>query len=252
MKEEWINIVVSKVVMAVYVAPGTGKNVHRNRPYHGLVLNDESSEKDYIFADGKVLHTYGGNLFYLPEGTTYRVIHKKMGGCYAVNFKAELSGDPFSISIRNRDAILKYFKSAERYWYHPSETSHVGMLEALYGIIHTMGKELKRAYLPNSRTALLAPAVEKMSVDFKDNSLTVSPLADLCGISETYFRRIFMNVFGVTPKEYIINLRIDYAKRLLESDQFSVSEIAVLCGYAEPCHFSREFTKRVGTPPNKY
>jgi AraC-like DNA-binding protein len=45
---------------------------------------------------------------------------------------------------------------------------------------------------------------------------------------------------------------MDYAKNLLKSDDFSIAEIATLCGYAEPCHFSREFTKRVEIPPSQY
>ena len=36
------------------------------------------------------------------------------------------------------------------------------------------------------------------------------------------------------------------------SEQFSISEIAEMCGYAEPCHFSREFSKRIGTSPKGY
>ena len=46
--------------------------------------------------------------------------------------------------------------------------------------------------------------------------------------------------FGKNPKEYLIEKRMSYAKQLLSSGQFSVSEVAQLCGYFEPCHFSRE------------
>jgi AraC-like DNA-binding protein len=74
----------------------------------------------------------------------------------------------------------------------------------------------------------------------------------MCGVSEVYFRKIFQDQFGVTPKEYLIRMRIEYAKSLLLSEQFTVSEIATLCGYSEPCHFSREFSKRVGVSPNQY
>ena len=91
-----------------------------------------------------------------------------------------------------------------------------------------------------------------MEADFTQNGLTVAQLAAHCGISEVYFRRIFLNKFGVSPKEYMINLRINYAKQLLQSGQCSVAQTAELCGYFETSHFSREFSKRVGMSPKEY
>ena len=60
------------------------------------------------------------------------------------------------------------------------------------------------------------------------------------------------HLFGVSPKEYITQKRIEYAKILLSSGDFLVSEVGILCGYAEPCHFSREFSRRVGMIPSRY
>ena len=61
-----------------------------------------------------------------------------------------------------------------------------------------------------------------------------------------------MQAVGISPKEYMIKKRIEYAKTLLLSGQFSVLETAHLCGYAEACHFSREFARHVGVPPAQY
>ena len=56
----------------------------------------------------------------------------------------------------------------------------------------------------------------------------------------------------MSPKEYIINKRMEYAKTLLSSGQVEVKEAAVMCGYFEPCHFSREFSKHFGISPKEY
>ena len=99
---------------------------------------------------------------------------------------------------------------------------------------------------------MIRAAVEEIERSLTDKELSVARLSELCGMSEVYFRRLFLSFFGVSPKEYIIQKRIDYAKSLLRSGNFSVSKAAELCGYSEPCHFSREFAKRVGIPPSKY
>lgn len=63
MKKEWNDIVVTQIRVAIYVAPNAGKRIHENRPFHGFVLNDENSIKDYYFSDGEILHTEGSAFF---------------------------------------------------------------------------------------------------------------------------------------------------------------------------------------------
>ena len=115
-----------------------------------------------------------------------------------------------------------------------------------------MQKELKKQYVSGASAALILPALNEIEESFNKSELSVSHLAKKCGISEVYLRRLFLASFGVSPKEYIIQKRIEYSKSLLLSGHFAISEVSVLCGYGEPCHFSREFKKRVGVPPAEY
>ena len=252
MNEQWKNAMITKISVAVYVAPNTGRHIHKNRPYHGLVLNDANSVKDYIFDDGRVLRTDENSLFYLPKGSSYHVEQIQTGGCYAINFDSDCCDKPFSVSFRNTEALLHNFKAACEAWKSKSDHAHALAMRALYDGIYQMQKEQEKQYMPKTQVSLIAPAVEKMERTFTQNSLSVSELAALCGISEVYFRRLFFNAFGISPKEYIIQKRIEYAKTLLSSRDFPVAEVAILCGYTEPCHFSREFSKRVGISPVQY
>ena len=125
-------------------------------------------------------------------------------------------------------------------------------MRAVYDAVCKAQKEIHRQYVPKTQRTLIAPAVDVIDKQFTDNDLSVSYLSSLCGVSEVYFRRLFLHFFGVSPKEYMIKKRMDYARVLLRSGDFSVSETAALCGYAEPCHFSREFSRRVGVNPSQY
>lgn len=252
MIEKWGNLKIAKIVLAMYVPPKTGPSAHKGRPSHGLVLNDENSVKNYIFSDGTVLRTGGGELFYLPKGSTYCIESIQSDGCYAINFDADLDCEPFSLELKNNEKVLKLFKESARAWKTGDTFSEMTIIKSLYDIILQMAKEQQKKYVPKSQEVLILPAIEKIKHDFNKNDLSVAKLCSLCGISEVYFRRIFVNKFGVSPKEYIIDLRINYAKQLLNSKQFSVGETALLCGYSEECHFSREFKKRVGTTPKEY
>lgn len=250
--KQWNSAVITKISAAVYVAPNTGRHIHKRRPYHGLVLNDATSIKDYVFDDGRILHTTPNSLFYLPKGSSYHVETRQIGGCYAINFDAEIDDIPFCVSFRNTEAQLHHFKAACEAWRGGSDHSNTLAMCALYDGIYRMQRELKRQYLPEARLSLLSPAIKEIERSFTENGLSVSRLAALCGISEVYFRRLFSGAYGISPKEYIIQKRMEYARQLLAIGEFEIAQVALLCGYTEPCHFSREFKKRFDVSPTDY
>jgi AraC-like DNA-binding protein len=255
MNENWSNVIISKISVAVYVAPvasDEGKHLHKNRPYHGFVLNDDDGLRDYVFDDGREMRTAGGDLFYLPKGSTYYVKNVRNGGCYAINFDADIFDEPFCLSLRNTNQLLHHFKAATDAWKRKDALRIPIAMGAVYDAVCQAHREIHKQYIPKTHLSLIAPALDVMNQQFTDNHLNVSYLASLCGVSEVYFRKLFFNCFGVSPKEYMIQRRIEYAKTMLISGDFSVSTVATLCGYAEPCHFSREFTKRVGISPSQY
>ena len=252
MNDQWKNVIITKISAAVYVAPNTGKHIHKDRAYHGLVLNDANSVKDYVFDDGHIMRTEANSVFYLPKGSSYHTDQHKIGGCYAINFDAEIDDEAFSVSFRNIDSLLHNFKAACEAWKVGSVYTNPLAMRAIYDCIYQLQKEMDKKYVHSTQLSLISPAIRKIESSFAENELSVSHLAGLCGISEVYLRRIFLNTFGISPKEYIIQKRIEYAKTLLALGDFSVSEVAVLCGYSEPCHFSREFSHRTGSTPSQY
>lgn len=251
MFSSWKDIIITQIQVAMYVPPGSGRAEFFDRPFHGLVLNDSSARRDYIFSDGTILPTRGNDLFYLPKGSDYYVKTIAHGGCYAINFDADISDTPFLVNIKKAD-ILKHFKNAANAWHKMDPFAFVLARSALYNIILEGLNEQSRKYVPTSRFDIIAPAEEIIHNSFTDNSLSISSLSKACNISDAYFRRIFMEKHNVSPKEYIIFLRLKYACQLLTTGEFSVMEVATLCGYSEQCHFTREFTKRVGISPSAY
>ena len=106
---------------------------------------------------------------------------------------------------------------------------------------------------PKSRLfELIRPALERIYAGYKTEELSIVSLAGLCYISPTYFRRVFKEVFGVSPISFIKALRIDSAVALLKSGDFSVSDVALAVGFTDAKYFSREFKKVKGVSPASY
>ena len=255
MLENWSNVTITQIKLAIYVQPKEGRIQHADRPSHGLVIDDTDACKEYYFSDGTVLKTQGKSVFYLPKGSTYYAkVLEKPTGCWAINFliDQEISEKPFVLNFKNSDPVLENFKEAVNAFKGGGEDAELIIKRNLYDIILKIRKESGKKYVPSAKRRKIQPAVEQIHKNFTDREMTVAALADLCNMSENYFRRIFDQEFGCSPKEYIISRRMEYAKALLAEERFSVTEIAGLCGYFEPCHFSREFSRLVGIAPSKY
>ena len=73
------------------------------------------------------------------------------------------------------------------------------------------------------------------------------------GVSKHYLRHCFKEDVGVTPLEYLTDLRIQQAKCLLAQSSFlTVGEISLNCGFNDPYYFSRCFKKSTGVSPREY
>ncbi|MCI5779316.1 MAG: AraC family transcriptional regulator [Lentisphaeria bacterium] len=77
-------------------------------------------------------------------------------------------------------------------------------------------------------------------------------IAKKYNISQSSLFSMFRRHIGLTPAEYLTQLRIQYAKRLLPGSEFSVKEIASMCGYDNQMYFSRVFRSRCGVSPTEF
>lgn len=85
-----------------------------------------------------------------------------------------------------------------------------------------------------------------------DKPLKVKELAEIVGLSQSHFSRVFKRSVGITPRRYILSERIKLAKLLLEDSQMNLSEISFRCGFYDQSHFILQFRRAVGMTPKVY
>ena len=85
-----------------------------------------------------------------------------------------------------------------------------------------------------------------------DKDISLDDVSKVVNISPYYFSKIFKEESGLNFIEYLTNIRIERAKKLLESSDLSIKEICISCGYSDPNYFSRSFKKNVGVTPTEY
>lgn len=83
-------------------------------------------------------------------------------------------------------------------------------------------------------------------------NLSVEQLAEMVHISPSYFFQIFREVNGLSPKDYIIRMRVDAAMDMLETTSTDVLSIAQACGFNSLSNFYAAFKRMTGKSPVKY
>lgn len=84
------------------------------------------------------------------------------------------------------------------------------------------------------------------------SSMTVADLTDVLGISQPYLYRIFKEKFGISPKQYMNDYRMEQAKLLLRDSNITATQVANSVGFSDVLSFSKFFRSKTGISPQNY
>lgn len=82
--------------------------------------------------------------------------------------------------------------------------------------------------------------------------ITIAELADYLNLSENYLSKLFKKEMGIPLSGYILDLKIEKAKNLLQYSDYKIIEIANYLAFSSQSHFIQAFQKKVGMTPHKY
>lgn len=88
--------------------------------------------------------------------------------------------------------------------------------------------------------------------DYLDRDLSLEAIASKVGMSQYYFCRLFKQSIGLAPYQYVIQQRVEWAKRLLNQPELPICDIALQCGFASQGHLNLHFKRLVGVTPKSF
>ena len=83
-------------------------------------------------------------------------------------------------------------------------------------------------------------------------SIQLEDLASMTHLSRFYMSHSFKKEIGMSPMEYLIDIRIKESKILLRTTNYSISQVADIVGFTTPTYFSKQFRKSTGISPTDY
>ena len=175
------------------------------------------------------------------------VFHFQLKNIYDQEITPTLSPQ---ICIKNLDTTTAFFIEAAAEEFNKNIVCTPIITSAIYQIFG-LACQSRRKKIVNHKFKYISEGIELME-NSSDTDKTIDEIAQICGVSEGYFRKLFREYSGVNPIEFRQKHRIEKAKQLLLLDTHSIGEIADELHFSDIYHFSKTFKKITGISPQKY
>ena len=157
-----------------------------------------------------------------------------------------LDTESFVFPVSNSTKIINLLQKAEK-----ANISN-DTLE-LYSLSYAVCSEInllrEKQYFPKDKRVI--DSKEYIDANF-NNTDCLDKVVERIGECARRFCEIFRKVYNVTPNKYIIQRKIEYAKSLLSTGSFSVSDVSSICNFSYVYYFSKVFKKIYGRSPKSY
>ncbi len=204
----------------------------------------------YVFTTPKgVLSAGEGDIVYIPKGARYSyIIHTETAEGILTDFDLETEDETLiskvPIKLRATGELKQTVNDLLLCFYREDRFE---VLSKLFSLIAAFDAKVRK----KENFGKIAPAVDFLETHF-DKGVSVQALADLCGLSASHFRRLFLQKTGVSPIKYKNAVLIKRASALLKSDDVTIGEVAETLNFGSIYAFSRAFKKEMGISPKKY
>lgn len=122
-------------------------------------------------------------------------------------------------------------------------------------VVHLLRHYSEVAQIITSGNRSLTRTQLQRSIDYihthLDQDLSLAEIADAIDISPVYFSRLFKQAIGTSPHQYVIQQRVEQAKKMLSNTDLAISDIALQVGFSSQSHLTQQFKRVTGMTPKQ-
>ena len=220
------------------------------RPYHALSFRIKGNS-EFVTKDNTI-KVRSKEILYVPQNIGYH-LSAKDEHLICIHFLADnFNEDKIEKFIFSNYVLFEnMFTSMYNQWTQKKPGYYAIILSTFYKIISKIQMQQSHIKL-TSFSDNLSNALQYIHEHFTESTLTIKKIAEVSSLSESHFRRVFKNCFGVSPLRYINDMRIDFALELLASNYYKIYEISEMVGFADAKYFSIFIKKETGHSPFDY
>ncbi|MBD3107467.1 helix-turn-helix transcriptional regulator [Bacillus sp. AGMB 02131] len=160
------------------------------------------------------------------------------------------ANEHFAIPITDNMKIIELVLQLEKHFKTPGNTSKLQAKVVFMQLIEEIVSSAKKQ-MHDNRADRITDAVNYINAHYTEIT-SISELADQFGIERRRFAYLFAQSTGMSPVQYITDIRLKTACQLLKTTNDPISHIAEHIGYPDNFYFSRLFKKHIGMNPSSY
>ncbi len=239
---------VKDIDCVLHFTPTVMKFTAQNRRNHIIGIQLSGSAAHY-FEDHE-FNLSQNCIYFFNQKENYKVEVAEKGLCFSVHFTTyePIDVKSFCIKIKDNSNILRILHILEQQFTNAGGCT-AKSLSVLYKLFDSFAEIYSEKYLPAD--AKLLQVQEYMHLHFTENDCILKA-AEEYGVTQRRFNDIFKQYFHTTPKQYILDYKINLAKKLLGAKELSMGDISDLCGFSDVYHFSKTFKKVTGQTAKDY
>lgn len=232
---------------------GAGARDSFDRNYDSLSIRLDGCAK--FSSGGTEFEVGNGDVLYLPKNRSYRqeTEGETVLAIHFINYSFSSKNRPEVISVNNYDVIVKLVEEMYSEWKEKKQGYRYKCISLFYSLMHQLNLQAHEDTLSAvTQNEKLKAAVSYIHSHYRSEQMNMSRLASMCAVSDTYFRKLFKEIHGVSPAQYVINLRLEYASQLLMSRLYTILEVSEKSGFNDVKYFSKLFKKHYGVSPSEF
>ena len=241
-------ILTFQILDVLFMDQDYSKSINHDRHFDALSFRIEADTLiEYV---GKEVLVQDNTIGYFPSNVDYTRTAKR-DKMIVVNFNTlNFHGDDIEFFVpEDHQKYHSLFEQLLTCWQGKGTAYQYKSASIMNSILAEIYKDNRKNYVNQSK---IQPSVKYIEKHYLKSNFSLNEAAAKSFVSPTYFRKLFKVEFGKSPKQYIIERRINYAASLIITGYYSLQEVAELCGYNDYKHFSAEFKRMLGVPPSKY
>lgn len=224
-----------------------------HRSYDSLSIRLKGSGKFETKND--TVNIKKGDILYIPKSADY--VQQSSGesviAIHFINYSHTNNSKIELISVEDSEFVEETFTQLYDVWKEKKQGYRYLCMSLLYNLLYFLNCQQTSNIIDSvTHDNKINSVMDYIHGNYRSGSIDISYLAEMCAVSETYFRKLFKKIHGISPQQYIINLKLEFASHLLGSNLYTVSEVSRKSGFNDTKYFSRIFKTRFGTTPKKY
>ena len=163
---------------------------------------------------------------------------------------AGFDGSRYTLKVSDPAGVERAMRGISQYS-ERSEAGRYGMTGWLYLLFSELVSGAEKPVQKKRGENYVSIAKEYIDSRFAED-IGIDGIAFHIGVERSYFYKVFKETMGVSPQEYLIDVRMSRAQALLKEGYKNLKEIAAECGYTNYSNFSKMFKKKSGLSPKAF